>query len=385
MKPSTNILSVFISTFKTLIALAFIALIAFGIAYAVDINAYVEANSSNQGIVTDKSYETDTWGDSNDVSTKYYVTIARQKINASGEVSTETQTYTISFEDWSQIEVGHIATFNDDDTVTVDPPKEGETLQQLQPIEPYDLSFIEFVQEKTTGFFTTTFPEFFSDESTILAKFVVIFISLCILGGIYAYIKNDATRIAAEWEETAAEMADEDGTVDDDAPWDNEEEDEDEDEEEGEDEDEDTAVIRTYVRIKRSDDAETPAYSQARPTTTFAADETGNPYHPDTCEEKSRYAQTCANEHGYEKPSEIQSTNNHPQSNQNQETGLTVRQIRALVDSLSQIEITENYTTRASGYNSSLTKDYDDRPVTKISVSNGYSSKIVLDITPKSF
>ena len=310
-------------------------------------------NTGDTGIVTNKSCATD----GNQLAAKYTVTIQRQSFNLAGEATTKSKTYTIPYEDWLEVSVGDIATYCDG-SIDINPPIEGEAQPELQPPEPFGLSFPEYIQE----------------TAPVDATTLVVIILLAFLGLILIKVFNNRGNPSSE--ETGASAArdkyprpyvndEEDPDPENDEAWDDETDDDDDYWADEELVRSDGRVVRTYSAMFAGDhDAPHKQFVEAEP---YMHNQIYRKYEQE------------------EAPNPQQSTQNPPQPNRNQEPRLTVRLIRSHTDSLTQIEIVENYRVLASGYNSSLTTDYDDRPVTKLSISSSFSPKLTLDITPKTF
>ena len=373
-----------------LIVSAVVLISLFG-AYMSEKSAYIEANTSSTGIVADKTYRT-RYDDQ--LATRYSITIDRYTINAAGEVQTRTETYTISYEDWAQIEVGHIATYNPDGSIDIDPPAEGEGLPEYQPPEPFDLTFAQYLQRETSkiaeeakSFFEVTIPEFFSSETNIVLVAVAIAVLAVTASIIYQHREEINARMDAfivRFMENNTDILDEEA-----------------DEEEYTDEEDDElwptmqttrseSRLSTFLNPYADDAEDIDCYEDESDELSSGANIVRKGCAGASQEYLEQRAQPAAQQPS--EPAQASSPTGQPSNihqteiKNNQPPVLTVRQIRDLFDGLTQFEITENYTSRASGYNSVLTAEYDDRPVTKkLAVSSGFSPKLILDITPQTF
>lgn len=87
---------------------------SFLIAYIGSKEAYVSENTSNTGVVVEKYYTTSKWknffGDSD---TRFFVIIERSTVKYNGEPSTLREKHILSCENWTDIEVGDVVTYNE--------------------------------------------------------------------------------------------------------------------------------------------------------------------------------------------------------------------------------------------------------------------------------
>lgn len=84
--------------------------------YIEEKEVYIEENTSTAGIIVDKSYSSGYRG------YHFFITIERQSVNIKGEEISKEDTLVVDYEEWVEIEIGDIATYNDDGSVTFDHP-----------------------------------------------------------------------------------------------------------------------------------------------------------------------------------------------------------------------------------------------------------------------
>ena len=84
--------------------------------------AYVKENTSSTGVVVDKTYKSGHWGRYGAYGTKFFVLVERGSVNYFGEEVAEKSTRQIDYEAWTLIDVGDIATYNEDGSVIFTKP-----------------------------------------------------------------------------------------------------------------------------------------------------------------------------------------------------------------------------------------------------------------------
>ena len=82
--------------------------------------AYVSENTSNTGVVIEKDYRyPNMWRNiRRRFDTRFFVTIERATVNYKGETKTSREQHILTYEDWIEIEVGDIATYNENGSIS---------------------------------------------------------------------------------------------------------------------------------------------------------------------------------------------------------------------------------------------------------------------------